>query len=258
MELSTRYQKIFQSILSILSLISSGLLFAVLGLEIIADRKYPEERDPYVPLIIFAAIFIVNAVNYWLLNRKYIRQIQNGLLVVALGSLLSSVLGGYPADWLVVPSWLRRLTIVCLLLTIIAGFIYTNLKELTSIRRAVLFLLKLSSSLIALGFAFFLFLQVTIGGNTFLTMPQTEENWALTGMLVLILLNIAESVFIWFKAFRSWWAWLLSILVLLEIAIPLIDDFVNDKSWTDILFGLVLVLVVLGMTYLNNREEKTN
>lgn len=256
MELTSRYQKIFQSILSILSLISGGLLFAVLEQEIIADRKYPEEHDPYIPLIIFAVIFILNALNYWLLDRRYIRQIQNSLLIVALGFLFSSALSGYPADWIEVPSWLGRLTIVCLSLTIIAGFIYTNLKELTSIRHAVLFLLKLLSSLIALGFAFFLFLEVSIGGNTFLMMPHTEENWALTGILVLILLNIAEGVFIWFKAFRSWWAWLLSVLVTLEVAIPLIYDTFDEKSWTNILFGLVIALVVLGMTYMNNQKAR--
>ncbi len=258
MQLTSRYQKIFQSILSILSLLSSGLLFYILGLEIINDRKYHYDHEPYLLLIVFAGIFLISAVNYWLLDRKYIKEVQNGFLVVQLGLLLASALSGEPADWTEVPFGLGELIIVCLSLTVVAGFIYTHLQELSSIQRAILLLLKLLSSLIALGFAFFLFLLVSIGGNTFLMMPQTEENWALTGILVLMILNVAEGIFIWFKVFRSWWAWLLSVLVMLEIAVPLVYDFINEKSWIDLLFGLIIAVVVLGMTYLNNRQASEN
>ncbi|WP_172984474.1 hypothetical protein [Lactobacillus helveticus] len=44
MQLTVRYQKIFQSILTILSLVSSGLLFAILRQEIIMNRSDPNEN----------------------------------------------------------------------------------------------------------------------------------------------------------------------------------------------------------------------
>lgn len=254
MQLTVRYQKIFQSILTILSLVSSGLLFAILRQEIIMNRSDPNENYPYSPLIAFACVFIINAINYWLLDRKYIKQIQNGLLVVQLGFLLSSAFSGYPAEIDFVPSWLGSLSIICLAITIVLGFIYVNLPALTNWQRVFLFSLKFLSSLVALGVAFFLFLNVTIGGDTFLMMPQTEQNWALAGMFLWMGLNVAEGIFIWFKAFRSWWAWLLSILVLLEVIVPVAFDFFLEKSWSTILLAIAAALVVLGMTYLNNKE----
>lgn len=59
MQLTVRYQKIFQSILTILSLVSSGLLFAILRQEIIMNRSDPNENYPYSPLIAFACVFII-------------------------------------------------------------------------------------------------------------------------------------------------------------------------------------------------------
>lgn len=258
MQLDSRYRRFFQSLLSLLSMISCALLFFVLEQEVVSDQKGQYAHFSYWPLIAFACIFIINAINYWLLSNKYVKWMQNGLLVIELGFLLSSTVADYPVVLIALKSWLSIFTLVCLFVTIVLGLIYLNLKEFSSPQRVVLFILKFFSCLVSLGAALFLYLALLTTGATYLALKPAQQTWVLIGMSLWIGLNIAEGIFIWFKPFRSWWAWLLSILIVLETGIPVLYDAVLGRDWGQALLGVAIIAVVLIMTYLNNKEAKKN
>lgn len=256
MQLDSRYRRFFQSLLSLLSMVSCGLLFFILEQEVVSDQKGQYDHYPYWPLIAFACIFIINAINYWLLSNKYVKWMQNGLLVIELGFLLSSTFADYPVVLIALKSGLSIFTLICLFVTIVLGLIYLNLKEFTSPQRVILFVLKFFSCLVSLGAALFLFAFLLTSGNTYLALKPAQQTWVLIGMGLWIGLNIAEGIFIWFKAFRSWWAWLLSVLLVLETGVPVFYDAVLGKDFGETLLGVAIIVVVLVMTYMNNKDVK--
>ena len=86
-------------------------------------------------------------------------------------------------------------------------------------------------------------------------MTPTARNWALFGMFVWILINLIYAILIWFPLYRSWWAWLCSVILIIEIAVPVLYAY-QEELWQGIIATLVVIALIGAMTYLNNKLVK--
>lgn len=254
MKLTKKRDLIFKIILTILSLASSAEIFYALKQQVALDRLDKNApHDPYYPVVIFALLFIINAVLYWLKDKKWVKAIQNIVLVVNLAFTLSTALSGWPAFINASTNAQNDLQVLVLVLTIVLGFIYVNLAQLTDTSHIVLFCLKFINSLLAVGVCFMLLMWIMIGGATFLAMPSVEQFWALIGMNLWILLNLIIGIVIWSKWFRSWWAWIIATVLAVEL-LSVIIYLASITAWWKVALQVIIVLVLIyGMTYLNNK-----
>lgn len=256
MDFNNKRKLIFRLIVSILSLISSVLIFINWHLQVINDRKVGGNPEGYSLVILFGILFLFSAVLYWFSKPKWLKIIQNILLVINLVFTLSSILSVSPVDFALNSSGIDICENIVLVLALILGFIYLNIAALTTPKKILLFCLKSFATLAAVGVTFYLSLMITTGGNTFLMMDLTTRNWALFGMLIWMLLNLAYGILIWFKAFRSWWSWLFSIIVMIEILVPFVSAVVAGEEWYEIIFALIACGLIVWMNYLNNQMNK--
>lgn len=202
----------WQILLSVLSLASSCLVFSQLYVTIQQNNRYHYPHDPYTLIVFFGIFLLFNAVGYWLLKINFFRILQNFLLIINFVFAILLGIGGLD----LVPSKFSYYQPV-IFLTVVLGLIYLNWPRGSNRKEKVQFFFKLFASLIVILVDVYLFIMVTIGGNTFLVMSPAAMNWSLAGIGLLMLLNIAFAVFVWLKSFRSWWAWLCSILFIIEL-----------------------------------------
>ena len=257
MEFTRKRNLVYQIIVTILSLISCGDLFFVLTKEIAQDSLIKGPHMSYIPLIIYASAFLVSAIISWFNRNRIIKVIQYILLVVLLFFTISSGLTAYPAELFIVENHaFYGFSAVLLPMTVILSFINLNLDSFVNNRnKALLFLLKFITTLFAVGVGFYLFLIISVAGNTFLMMTPTARNWALFGMFVWILINLIYAILIWFPLYRSWWAWLCSVILIIEIAVPVLYAY-QEELWQGIIATLVVIALIGAMTYLNNKLVK--
>lgn len=245
---------VYRIVLTILSIICSGDLFYILFSQSGKNNLAGGPHDSYIPLILYAVLFLASALFYWMLDSRVIRVVQNIILILLLGLTVSSCISGWPAMIVTGSPWFFYFNEIILNLTIILGFVYTNINEFTSKKRILLFCLKFLNTLLAISIAVYLMLIVMTSGDTFLLMSPTAETWALLGMYFWMLLNILEAIFIWTRYYRSWWAWLCTVIITLEACVPIIYTYyLGNSIWSGILISVVICLLTLGMTYLNNR-----
>lgn len=253
MQFINKRSLVYRIIVIILSLISSIDLFWILGLEIKQDQTIRGPHQSYIPVVIFAMIFLISAGLYWIKDKNWVKNLQFGLLVISLALTLSSSLTDWPARILSssANAAFARITEALLIITIILGFVYYNLSNFDQPKRLLLFFLKFIDTMIAVFVTFYLFIMMSVGGNFILLMSSSQAEITMALIIILMVLNIAYGIFIWFDSFGSWWAWLVSILITIEISAFLCISFAST-----LMFGLILIafiaILLLGMTYLNN------
>lgn len=210
--MSKKVKIYWQLLLSLLSLISSGLIWGELYVTVQQNNRYHYRHDPYTLIVLFGIFLLLNALGYWLLKNNFFRILQNALLII---NFVFAILSGIGSLDLVPSNFSNFQPII--FLTVVLGLIYLNWPQGSSRKEKIQFFFKLLASLIAILADVYLFLMVTIGGNTFLVMNPTAMNWSLAGIGLVMLLNIAFAVFVWLKSFRSWWAWLCIIIFIVEL-----------------------------------------
>ncbi|RVU70336.1 MULTISPECIES: hypothetical protein [Lactobacillus] len=258
MKMNGKQTKIFKWVLAILSLLASGDLFFVMGTEIYRNQLIGVKvhLSFYLPIIFFALLFIVIAGLYFIIEKRSIRIVQNSLLIITLGFTFASIFTSWPAFLSMDQEWLTMINELLLSITVIAGLVFTNMPSLTDNKHILLFCLKFVNVLLALFAGVYIFVALSVGGSMFLQLPIWQQNLAIVGLIVLMMLNLVYAIVIWLKHYHGWWTWICAVLIAIEINWPFFhgNSMIPVLSlWMGILQAIVILIAIFGMNYLNEK-----
>lgn len=250
---------IYRIILTILSVLSSGFIFFSLYKQVQFNKMEKTPQDPITFAVIFGIMMLLIGILSCFLKNKWIKVIEIFCIVACFSMTICSLLAGWPTELFLLPNMTMSGSYMIgaiLVLNCIWGMIYFNLDHFNRPIGVLNFCLKFLVTLIAALIALYIIIFIMTSGATFLAMPTFEQTVSLLLMFIWSLLNLVYGAFIWLKPFRGWLAWLFSGLVAFELLIPIIYILaigMFQLEWGTVLALIVMAMIVLGMTYLNNR-----
>ena len=255
MKISQAHERLIKIILTILSLASSLDLMFVLKIMIVRSKKMGDSHSPYISIIIYIILFLLLAISYWIKGIKHLRGIRNTIIIVTLGMTISSYLIAWPALIFMHSTVITIINEVLLAGTTILALMVNNLESFTSSSMVLLLFLKFISAAISLFYGAFILASLAVSGNAIVGMKAGMQNFVILIGFIFALWNVAYAVIIWLNIYRSWWSWLMTLILILEISVPLIweaTSLPNGSIWSSLMITVLIALITLIMTYLNN------
>lgn len=254
-KISQARDKAFRIVLTILSLASSLDLMYILSQTSFRNRVMEEARISLVPMGIYIALFILLAFSYWFNKAKNIRVIRNVIIVVILGLTISSYLIAWPAFILVPSAAMTAFNELLLAGAVICSLLYNNLASFTSSSMVILLCLKFMSAFISLFYSAYILASLAGSRPLIAGMDKLSQNSVIILAFVLAFWNVFYACAIWTKFYDRWLAWILTGLLILEIAVPLISETVTVPEasvWPSMVIVVIIAMILGLMTYVNN------
>lgn len=253
MKISQAHNRLIRIIMTILSLASSLDLMYILSKMITHNNEVEGPATSYIPMAIYIILFIALAISYWLKNVPHLRSIRNAIIVITLGMTISSYLIAWPAFIFMHSTAMTMVNELLLAGTTIGALMANNLESFTSSSMVLLLFLKFITAATSLFHGAFVLANLAVGSNAILNIKA--KSLVIVIAFLLAFWNVAYAVVIWLKFYHSWWAWVLSVLFILEVSVPLIWEAAilpNGSIWSSLMIAILVAVITLIMTYLNN------
>lgn len=244
MRLLQKRSLIYRIILSLLALLSAGGMIYAQFKQL---NLYPEVPSDNFLTAAYVIIGLTTAGLYWFSDNKLIKEINLVLLVVNFFLCLVSFLLNYPAE---LPGGFRLIMFI----SNVFGFVYLNLENLKGKKAVSLFILKFFNTFLAIIIGIYLLAILMTSGGSIMTQSQTKQNLFVFGIMLLVGLNLIYSCLIWFKFYRSWWSWLCSVLVTIELCYLSGAMFYGNIA-TVVIGAIIMGCLSLSLPYLINHHQ---
>lgn len=262
-KISQAHVRLIRIIMTVLSLASSVDLMCILNRMIARNKEIAGPTKAYIsmviPIVIYIILFICLAASYWTKKIPRMHDIRNTIIIIALGMTISSYLIAWPAFIFTHSTVITMVNESLLAGTTIIALMTNNLDSFTSSSMVLLLFLKFITATISLFYGAFILVSLTAGGNTILGTSVKIQNLLVILSFVFTFWNVAYAVIIWLGIYRRWWAWVLTILFILEVSVPLIWEtaiFSNGSVWSGLIISSLIAVITVIMTYLNNFLSK--
>lgn len=262
-KVSQAHVRLIRIIMTVLSLASSVDLMCILNRMIARNKEIAGPTKSYIsmviPMVIYIILFICLAASYWTKKIPRMHDIRNTIIIIALGMTISSYLIAWPAFIFTHSTVITMVNESLLAGTTIIALMTNNLDSFTSSSMVLLLFLKFITATISLFYGAFILVSLTAGGNTILGTSVKIQNLLVILSFVFTFWNVAYAVIIWLGIYRRWWAWVLTILFILEVSVPLIWEtaiFSNGSVWSGLIISSLIAVITVIMTYLNNFLSK--